>query len=77
MPGGVTRKTVHFAPHPLYIECGGGCYVRDVDGTRRLDAISNYSAQILGHAHPAVVEAVTARVAKGTGFAAATELEAR
>jgi glutamate-1-semialdehyde 2,1-aminomutase len=76
MPGGVTRNTVHFAPHPLYIERGEGCYVWDVDGTRRLDAISNYSAQILGHAHPAVVEAVTAQVAKGTGFAAATELEA-
>jgi glutamate-1-semialdehyde 2,1-aminomutase len=75
MPGGRTRNTVHFAPHPLYIRRGEGCYVWDVDGTRRLDAISNYSAQILGHAHPAVVEAVTTQVAKGTGFAAATELE--
>lgn len=76
MPGGVTRNTVHFAPHPLYIERGEGCYVWDVDGTRRLDAISNYSAQLLGHAHPAMVEAVRAQVAKGTGFAAATALEA-
>lgn len=75
MPGGVTRNTVHFAPYPLYIGRGEGCYVWDVDGTRRLDAISNYSAQILGHAHPAIVEAVTRQVAKGTGFAAATELE--
>jgi glutamate-1-semialdehyde 2,1-aminomutase len=76
MPGGVTRNTVHFAPHPLYIERGEGCYVWDVDGTRRFDAISNYSAQLLGHAHPAIVQAVSAQVAKGTGFAAATALEA-
>ncbi|MBO0682296.1 MAG: aspartate aminotransferase family protein [Candidatus Dormibacteraeota bacterium] len=75
MPGGSTRTTTYFAPHPLAIERGQGCRVWDVDGTERLDFIGNYTAMILGHAHPAVVEAVQAQAAKGTAFAATNRLE--
>ncbi len=75
MPGGTTRTTTYFAPYPLYIERGRGCDVWDVDGTRRLDFICNYSALILGHAHPKVTAAIQAQAERGTAFAAANPVE--
>lgn len=75
MPGGTTRTSIYFEPYPLYIEDGAGCRIRDVDGTERLDLICNYTAMILGHAHPGVVAAVQEQVAKGTSFASANTVE--
>lgn len=75
MPGGTTRTTVYFSPYPLYLERGSGPYVWDVDGTRRLDFISNYSALILGHAHPKITEAIKTQLEQGTSFAAANPVE--
>ena len=75
MPGGTTRTTTYFDPYPLYIDRGQGCRVWDADGTERIDMIGNYSAMILGHAHPKIVEAIRAQAARGTGFAAANPIE--
>lgn len=75
MPGGTTRTTTYFDPYPLYIERGQGCRVWDVDGTERIDMLGNYTAMILGHAHPKVVEAIAKQAARGTGFAAANPVE--
>ena len=75
MPGGTTRTTTYFEPYPLYIERGEGCRVWDADGTERLDMLGNYTAMILGHAHPKVVEAIERQAARGTGFAAANPFE--
>ena len=75
MPGGTTRTTTYVDPYPLYIERGQGCRVWDVDGTERIDMLGNYSAMILGHAHPKVVEAIRRQAERGTGFAAANPLE--
>jgi glutamate-1-semialdehyde 2,1-aminomutase len=75
MPGGSTRTTVHFTPHPLYLESGQGSRVVDVDGTERLDFIQNYTALILGHAHPAVAAAIHERADRGTAFAATNPFE--
>ena len=75
MPGGTTRTTTYFAPYPLYIERGEGTYIWDVDGTRRIDYIQNYSALILGHAHPRVTAAIAAQLERGTAVAAANPLE--
>src|SRR2546421_1938234 len=66
MPGGTTRTTVYFAPYPLYIERGQGAWVWDADGTGRLDFIQNYSALILGHAHPRVTAAIKAQLERRT-----------
>src|SRR5690348_14523402 len=70
MPGGTTRTTTYFDPYPLYIERGQGCRVWDADGTERIDMLGNYTAMILGHAHPKVVEAIQKQASRGTGFAA-------
>ena len=75
MPGGTTRTTTYFDPYPLYIERGEGCRVWDVDGVERIDMIGNYTAMILGHAHPKILEAIRNQAARGTGFAAANPVE--
>lgn len=75
MPGGTTRTTTYFDPYPLYIERGEGCRVWDADGTERIDMLGNYTAMILGHAYPKVVEAIQRQAARGTGFAAANPHE--
>lgn len=75
MPGGTTRTTTYFDPYPLYIDRGAGCRVWDVDGTERIDMLGNYTAMILGHAHPKIVEAIGKQAARGTGFAAANPVE--
>jgi len=75
MPGGTTRTTTYFDPYPLYIDRGEGCRTWDVDGAERIDMLGNYTALILGHAHPKVVEAVQRQVARGTAFAAANPVE--
>src|SRR5438067_7928290 len=75
MPGGTTRTTTYFDPYPLYLDHGEGCRVWDADGVERIDMIGNYTAMILGHSHPKIVEAIRAQAARGTGFAAANPLE--
>ena len=75
MPGGTTRTTTYFDPYPLYIDRGEGCRIWDADGTERIDMLGNYTAMILGHAHPKVVEAISRQAARGTAFAAANPIE--
>jgi glutamate-1-semialdehyde 2,1-aminomutase len=75
MPGGVSRNTVLRRPHPFYVERGEGCYVTDIEGVRRLDFSNNLTSQIHGHAHPAIVAAVTDQLGRGTAFSLATEAE--
>jgi glutamate-1-semialdehyde 2,1-aminomutase len=75
MPGGSTRTTVYTAPYPPYIAEGRGISIRDVDGNVYRDFLGNYTALILGHAHPAVVEAVEAQIRRGSAFAAPTQTE--
>jgi glutamate-1-semialdehyde 2,1-aminomutase len=68
LPGGNSRTTVYMAPHPPYAATGEGCWITDVEGDRRLDCLNNYTALIHGHAHPAIVEAATRRLAQGASF---------
>ena len=75
LPGGVSRNTVLRRPHPLYASRGEGCYVTDIEGVRRIDFSNNMASLIHGHAHPAIVEAVTKQLERGTAFTMATEAE--
>ena len=49
---------------PLAISRGQGCWVWDVDGRQYLDLIAGIAVSSLGHAHPAIVEAVSRQVAE-------------
>ena len=75
LPGGNTRTTISFDPFPVAMDRGQGARVWDVDGNERLDFIQNYTALILGHAHPAIVDAISRRAARGTAFAATNQEE--
>jgi glutamate-1-semialdehyde 2,1-aminomutase len=75
MPGGVSRNAVLRRPHPFYVAKGEGCHVTDIEGVRRIDFSNNMTSQIHGHAHPAIIAAVTQQLGKGTAFSLATEAE--
>ena len=75
LPGGVSRNTVLRRPHPFYAVKGQGCWVTDIEGVRRLDFANNMCSLIHGHAHPAIVEALTRQLTEGTAFTFATEAE--
>jgi glutamate-1-semialdehyde 2,1-aminomutase len=75
LPGGNTRTGAWMDPFPPYIDRGEGVYLYDVDGHQILDFNFNNSSMILGHAHPAIVAAVTEHVARGTGYNRPTVLE--
>jgi glutamate-1-semialdehyde 2,1-aminomutase len=78
LPGGVNspvRAMGSIGRDPIFIERGEGAYVWDVDGNRYVDWVSSWGPLILGHADPAVVEAVSAAAARGTSYGAPTEGE--
>jgi glutamate-1-semialdehyde 2,1-aminomutase len=74
MPGGDTRNSIWWKPFPVYIARGQGSTMTDVDGNERVDFISNMTTLILGHRHPAVIEAVEAQVDSGLSYPAPAEL---
>ncbi len=77
-PGGVNSPVRAFRAvggQPLFIDRGQGAYIYDVDGNRFVDYILSWGPLILGHAHPAVVAAITDAAARGTSFGAPSELE--
>lgn len=61
---------------PVFVERTEGAYVFDVDGNRYVDLVGSWGPAIVGHAHPAVVEAVSQAAAKGLSFGACCEAEA-
>jgi glutamate-1-semialdehyde 2,1-aminomutase len=75
IPGGVSRNTVFRKPFPHYADKASGCYITDIDGTQRIDFANNMAALIHGHAHPAIVDAVTRQIQKGTAYTLASEIE--
>ena len=69
----VDRYSAHnYHPLPVVLERGEGVWVWDVDGNEYVDLHGGYGAMLAGHAHPAVVAAVSDRVRKGTHFAQPT-----
>jgi glutamate-1-semialdehyde 2,1-aminomutase len=73
LAGGVASSYQLRDPWPIYLQDGSGPRVRDVDGNEYWDFHNGFGSMVQGHAHPAIVEAVSARVALGTHFAAVTE----
>ena len=74
-PGGVNSPVRAFGPVggvPRFIDRGAGAYLFDVDGREYVDMVCSWGPMILGHAHPSVVAAVSAALARGTSFGAAT-----
>ena len=77
-PGGVNSPVRAFRAvgrPPLVLERGEGPYVWDADGRRYLDYIGAWGPAILGHGHPAVVEAVVGAARNGFALGATHPLE--
>src|SRR2546427_7496463 len=60
---------------PLIIERGSGQHLYDADGNELLDYVCSWGAMILGHANPAIGEAIADQARRGTSFGVTTELE--
>lgn len=78
MPGGVNSPARAFGGvggEPIFFSHGQGAYLYDLDGNRYIDYIGSWGPMILGHAHPAVSEALHEAVDRGTSFGAPTEAE--
>ena len=78
IPGGVNSPVRSFRAvegTPPFIARGAGAHVWDVDGNEYIDYLGSWGPLALGHAHPAVVEAVQRAAADGTSFGAPVEQE--
>ena len=75
IPGGVNSPVRAFnsvGGTPRYMTSARGCWLTDADDNRYVDLICSWGPMILGHAHPAVVEAVQRAAADGLSFGAPT-----
>ncbi|WP_133545069.1 glutamate-1-semialdehyde 2,1-aminomutase [Mesocricetibacter intestinalis] len=78
IPGGVNSPVRAFkgvGGTPVFIEKAQGAYIFDTDGKKYIDYVGSWGPMILGHNHPAILEAVLKTAHKGLSFGAPTPLE--
>src|SRR5437773_8927230 len=79
-PGGVNSPVRAFhgvGGEPVVAARGAGCRIWDVDGNEYIDYVLSWGPLILGHAAPAVLDALERAMQDGTSFGMPTELELR
>ena len=75
LPGGVNSPVRAFRAvegEPVFIAEARAAYLTDVDGRRYVDYVGSWGPMIVGHAHPKVVRAVEAALARGSSYGAPT-----
>jgi glutamate-1-semialdehyde 2,1-aminomutase len=78
IPGGVNSPVRAFRAvggTPRFIARAQGAYLYDADGREYVDYVGSWGPMIVGHQHPAVVEAIRRQAAVGVSYGAPTELE--
>jgi len=78
IPGGVNSPVRAFKAvgrNPVFIQKALGSKMWDVDGNEFIDYVGSWGPMILGHAHPAILDAIRVAASDGTSFGAATERE--
>jgi glutamate-1-semialdehyde 2,1-aminomutase len=78
IPGGVNSPVRAFRSvggNPPFIARGEGSHIFDIDGNEYIDYVGSWGPLLLGHRHPAIVEAVRQALETGTSFGAPTERE--
>ena len=73
MPNGVASNFQAGHPYPIYLSKGQGSKVWDVDGTEYIDFHGGFGVNVVGHAHPKIVEAIRQVADQGIHFAVTTE----
>lgn len=77
IPAGLTHDSRAATPYPIYVARASGPRKWDVDDNEYVDYFGGHGSLLLGHAHPAVLEAVRRQVTLGTHWGASHELEVR
>ncbi len=77
LPGGNTRSTIFYEPFPVTFARGEGAHLWDIDGHRYLNLVSEYTAGLFGHAHPALIEAARRVLSDGMLMSGPTAYEAQ
>jgi glutamate-1-semialdehyde 2,1-aminomutase len=78
IPGGVNSPVRAFKSvgrNPIFIKKAAGSRLWDEDGNEFIDYVGSWGPMILGHAHPAIVEAIQKAAVDGTSFGATTRRE--
>ncbi len=78
IPGGVNSPVRAFrgvGGQPFFVERAAGAHIWDVDGNEYIDYVGTWGPAILGHAHPAIIEAVKGAADRGTSFGIPSEPE--
>src|SRR4249919_2577748 len=78
IPGGVNSPVRAFRAvggTPRFMVSGKGPYLTDADGLEYVDCVGSWGPMVLGHAHPAVVEAVRTAAGRGLSFGTPTQGE--
>jgi glutamate-1-semialdehyde 2,1-aminomutase len=78
--GGVNSPVRAFAGvggEPVFIKSAKGAWLETEDGRRLIDYVGSWGPMILGHAHPAVIDAVKAAAERGLSFGAPSVIETR
>jgi len=75
IPGGVSSPVRAIKPYPFYTASAEGCTITDADGNRYTDYCMGYGPLILGHAHPAIKDAVTDQLSRGWLYGTPIEAE--
>jgi glutamate-1-semialdehyde 2,1-aminomutase len=78
IPGGVNspvRAYRSVGGTPPFIERGDGAHIFDADGNEYIDYVGSWGPLILGHRHPAILDALNEALTRGTSFGAPTEQE--
>lgn len=63
IPGGVTANIKFFEPYPIVMQSGNGAYLTDLDGNQYIDYLLSYGSLMLGHGHPAIIQAIQNQLA--------------
>lgn len=75
LPSGVTHDARHMRPFPIAVERASGSRKWTIDGQELVDYVMGHGALLLGHNHPAVLEAAGAQLERGTHYGAGHENE--
>jgi len=75
IPGGSSRGSIFYEPHPLYASRSDGCRIWFEDGLEVIDFLNNFTTLVLGHRSPQVMLALKAQLELGNVFGAPTRME--
>ena len=77
LPSGITHDARYLDPYSIHVAKAKGPRKWDVDGNEYVDYFGGHGAMLLGHSHPAVIDAVKRQMDLGTHYGSSHELEVR